>query len=109
MMQTMLHTFVIPQIANRAAWTLVHFLWQGALIAAVTSGTLKLLSRRDAQSRYVAAVSALFTMIAAPAITFAFYRQAGSMLRVAMLRIASAMDPAVLSRVASATVLSSHN
>ena len=93
-------------IANRAAWTLVHFLWQGALIAAVTSGVLRLLSRRDAQLRYVVAVSALLTMIVVPAATFAFYTQAGSVLRGAMLRIALAMDPAVLSHAASATVLS---
>jgi beta-lactamase regulating signal transducer with metallopeptidase domain/5-hydroxyisourate hydrolase-like protein (transthyretin family) len=105
----MMHTFVIPQLANRAGWTLVHFLWQGALIAAITAGVLRLLSRRTAQLRYVVGVSALFIMIATPAATFAFYAQAGSVLRGMMLRIATAMDPAVLSRVASATVLSPHN
>ena len=65
-------------IENRAAWTLVHFLWQGALIAAVTSGVLRLLSRRDAQLRYGVGVTALFTMIVVPAAPFALYTQAGS-------------------------------
>jgi beta-lactamase regulating signal transducer with metallopeptidase domain len=105
----MMQPFVIPQLANRAGWTLVHFLWQGALIATVTAGVLRLLSGRTAQARYVVGVGALFTMIAVPAATFAFYAQAGSVLRGMMLRIATAMDPAVLSRAASATVLSSHD
>jgi beta-lactamase regulating signal transducer with metallopeptidase domain/protocatechuate 3,4-dioxygenase beta subunit len=109
MMQTTLHNFFIPHIANRAAWTLVHFLWQGALIAAITAGLLRILSRRDAQLRYVVAVMALITMVLMPAATFAFYTRAGSMLRGAMLRIATAIDPAALTRAASTAILSNHN
>jgi beta-lactamase regulating signal transducer with metallopeptidase domain len=105
----MIPAFVIPQLANRAGWTLVHFLWQGALIAAVTAGVLRLLSRRTAQARYVVGVCALFVMIAAPAATFAFYAQAGSVLRGAMLRAAALLDPAVLSRTSAAMVLPAHN
>jgi len=105
----MIHTLVIPDIANRAAWTLVHFLWQGALIAAVASGMLRLLYKRDAQLRYVIAVIALFSMVVVPAATFVFYGQAGSLLRDAMLRIATALDPAVLSRATAAARPSFHN
>jgi beta-lactamase regulating signal transducer with metallopeptidase domain/5-hydroxyisourate hydrolase-like protein (transthyretin family) len=51
----------------------------------------------------------LFTMIAVPAATFAFYAQAGSVLRALMLRIAILMDPTVFSRTAAATALASHH
>jgi len=105
----MMHPFVVPQLANRAGWTLVHFLWQGALIAAITAGALRLLSRRTAQLRYAVGVSALSIMIAAPAVTFVFYAQAGSILRGTMLRTAAILDPAVLSRTAAAIVLPAHN
>ena len=46
----MIQTLVLPQLVNRAAWTLMHFLWEGALIAAITAGILHLLSRRSWQA-----------------------------------------------------------
>jgi beta-lactamase regulating signal transducer with metallopeptidase domain len=51
------------------AWTLVHFLWQGTLIAAAAA----LLLRREsltASSRYLIGVGALFVMLAAPLATY---------------------------------------
>jgi len=94
----MIRTLVLPQLMNRAAWTLMHFLWEGALIAAITSGLLRLLSRRSSQARYAVAVGALCTMIVAPLATFAFYARAGSLSRTLILRFVEWMDPSVLSR-----------
>jgi beta-lactamase regulating signal transducer with metallopeptidase domain len=50
-------------------WTLVHFLWQGTLIAVVLACVLALLHKRSAQLRYVICCFALGLMIIAPLIT----------------------------------------
>lgn len=51
-------------------WTLLHFLWQGALIAAVLTVALRILRDRDANARYVACCAAMGLMMLAPAVTF---------------------------------------
>ena len=49
-------------------WTLVHFVWEGTLIALVAAGILHLLRRASASVRYAVACSALVVAIArAPA------------------------------------------
>src|SRR5580765_5704351 len=100
----MIRTLLLPQLMNRAAWTLMHFIWEGALIAALTSGLLRLLSRRSSQARYAVAVGALFIMIVAPLATFAFYARAGSLSRTLILRIVEWMDPSALSRTVALPV-----
>lgn len=52
-------------------WTLLHFLWQGALVAAMLAVADALVARRSAELRYALAVSALALMIALPVLTFA--------------------------------------
>jgi len=56
--------------AQRVGWALVHFLWQGAAIAALLWLALRLLSRRGPQVRYAVACLALLLMAAAPVLTF---------------------------------------
>src|ERR1035438_9432387 len=51
-------------------WTLLHFLWQGTLVATLLAGILGLLSRRSPQLRYVVACCALVLMLALPLITW---------------------------------------
>jgi TonB family protein len=58
-------------IAHAAGWTLLHFLWQGALVALILACVLALLSGRSAQPRYLAACAALVLMAILPLITFA--------------------------------------
>ncbi|HVY92286.1 MAG TPA: M56 family metallopeptidase, partial [Bryobacteraceae bacterium] len=58
----------IPLWVDRLGWTLVHFLWQGALIAMLYAGARRML--RDHQARYALACAALVLMIAAPIVTF---------------------------------------
>ena len=44
-------------------WALVHFVWQGALVALAAASLLALMSRQSAASRYVAACTALAVML----------------------------------------------
>ena len=48
-------------------WTLLHFLWQGALIASVAGLGMVALRNRSPQARYALACAALFACIAWPA------------------------------------------
>lgn len=56
--------------AQRVGWALVHFLWQGALIAGLLWLALRLLARRSPQVRYAVAGLALLLMTAAPVATY---------------------------------------
>ena len=58
------------QTMQAVGWSLVHFLWIGAAIAAVLYACLPLL--RTASMKYAAAVGALVLMTAAPIATFLF-------------------------------------
>jgi beta-lactamase regulating signal transducer with metallopeptidase domain len=52
-------------------WTLIHFLWEGTLVALLLAGINLLLNRSKATSRYVAACAAMGSMVVAAALTFA--------------------------------------
>ena len=54
-----------------AGWTLVHFVWQGAIAAAAGAAVLHLLRAASPQARYIAACAVLAVMVAAPAMTAA--------------------------------------
>jgi len=51
-------------------WTLVHFLWQGALVAVMLAFARVALKRRTANLRYLASCAAMLLMLALPVITF---------------------------------------
>ncbi|MBX2799156.1 MAG: hypothetical protein KTR31_15895 [Myxococcales bacterium] len=53
------------------AWALLHFLWQGALIAAVAEVALRSLSVNPARIRYGVACGAMALMVLAPVLTMA--------------------------------------
>ena len=59
---------ISPQLLQALGWTLLHFLWQGAGLAALFA-VANTVSRR-ATTRYVLAVITLVLMMAAPVITF---------------------------------------
>jgi beta-lactamase regulating signal transducer with metallopeptidase domain len=72
-----------PQWLERLAGSLLHFLWQGAVLAFVAAILLRFLARRSAELRYRVAVAALGSMLLAPCFTFAFYPEtAGAALQV---------------------------
>ena len=50
-------------------WTLLHFFWQGALVAILMSCVMSLLHGRSSQVRYIVACSALLLMAVLPLIT----------------------------------------
>jgi beta-lactamase regulating signal transducer with metallopeptidase domain len=54
------------------AWTLIHFCWQAAAIAAAYGVAARLTARRSSHVRYVVAVSALVAMLAVAVLTFAW-------------------------------------
>jgi hypothetical protein len=56
-------------VAQAIGWALVHFVWQGTLIAAVTGLLLLALRRSAADVRYVVATIALTLMVTVPAVT----------------------------------------
>ncbi|KAA6455682.1 M56 family metallopeptidase [Acidobacteria bacterium AB60] len=75
-------THLLPSIA----WTLIHFCWEAAAIAAVYGASSLLLSRRSSNARYTAALTALLLMMSSALVTFglelrangAFAREAGT-------------------------------
>jgi beta-lactamase regulating signal transducer with metallopeptidase domain len=50
-------------------WTLVHFIWQGGLLAVATAAGLRLSRRRSPEARYAIACIGLATMLASAAVT----------------------------------------
>jgi beta-lactamase regulating signal transducer with metallopeptidase domain len=58
-----------PQVVHRLGWALVHFVWQGAALAALAAVMLRCLRRRPAAVRYLAACAALAAMVVVPAAT----------------------------------------
>ena len=75
---TALENFVSPALMRALGWTLLHSLWQGALVAAVLAGALLLLRRQRAEVRYVASAGALVVVVALAGITFGLYFSAGT-------------------------------
>lgn len=59
-----------PAVTQLIGWSLLHFLWQGALLALSLKLLLFLLRNRSAQARYVAACGALALLALAPVITY---------------------------------------
>jgi hypothetical protein len=57
-------------LGQRLAWTLLHFLWQGLLIAAGVAALGWLFSRAQARGRYAVALAGLVLMASCPLITF---------------------------------------
>ena len=61
-------------------WTLIHFVWQGGLLALATAVGLRLCRRRSSEARYAIACAGLAAMLAAPVVTAAFVRTPDSAL-----------------------------
>ncbi|MEK7684405.1 MAG: M56 family metallopeptidase [Verrucomicrobiota bacterium] len=68
-MKALLALFQQP-FAQALGWTLLHFLWQGAVLAALLGVVLGALRKSPAHTRYLAACLALSLMALAPIVTF---------------------------------------
>ncbi|TYZ05806.1 M48 family metalloprotease [Hymenobacter lutimineralis] len=62
-----------PALVRALGWTLVHSLWQGAVVALALGGLLLLLRKHSADVRYRVAGLALGTMLLLATVTFARY------------------------------------
>jgi beta-lactamase regulating signal transducer with metallopeptidase domain/HEAT repeat protein len=56
-------------VLEAVGWALVHFVWQGALVALVVAVTLRWMRDASASARYALAAGALFAMMLLPAAT----------------------------------------
>ncbi len=56
-------------LAERLGWALVHFLWQGALVACLLVAVLRILRAASAEARYLAGCAALAVMAGLPVVT----------------------------------------
>ncbi len=57
-------------LIHAVGWSLLHFLWEGAIVALLLTSALRLLSNRSSQLRYAVACCALVLMAAGPLVTF---------------------------------------
>lgn len=64
-----IETLLDQPIFQALGWTLIHFIWQGALIALLYFSVSVLLRRFSANVRYAAACGAMLLMLIAPAVT----------------------------------------
>jgi uncharacterized protein (TIGR03435 family) len=68
-----------PWVAN-LGWTLIHFLWQGILIAALYAEIRRSVARASSpNARYLLACAALAAMMAAPLVTWNLLQPAGAL------------------------------
>ncbi len=56
-------------VTHVVGWTLIHFTWQGAGLALIVAGALRVCGHRSANARYVTACLGLGAMLAIPLIT----------------------------------------
>ena len=101
-----------PSVLDRLGWALVHFLWQGATVAAALAVALAMLRHRSAAARYRTAFAALSVLAAAPIVTFCAAGGRGGSEAAAVPITSSAAPvapPVVTSAVASGAVTASQH
>ncbi|HWE87060.1 MAG TPA: M56 family metallopeptidase [Terracidiphilus sp.] len=90
------------------AWTLIHFCWQAAVIAALYAVAARVTMRRSSHVRYAVALSAMAALVAAAALTFAWEMLPAAQPHAAGIAGASVSGPlphAVQARVIQARVI----
>ena len=65
--------WISPELMRVLGWTLLHFIWQGAALAALFA--VATAACRSAGARYALAVGTLVLMMASPMITFAWLQR----------------------------------
>ena len=65
-----LPAFLSPKLIEALGWTILHSLWQSALVAITLSVLLILLQRHSARIRYTVATAALFSSLLIAGVTF---------------------------------------
>jgi beta-lactamase regulating signal transducer with metallopeptidase domain/peptidoglycan/xylan/chitin deacetylase (PgdA/CDA1 family) len=70
----MIETFLSQPSFQALGWTLIHFIWQGALVAALFVGIRQMLRGYSADARYAAACAAMLLILILPLATFFIIR-----------------------------------
>jgi beta-lactamase regulating signal transducer with metallopeptidase domain len=65
-----LENILSPPIVQKLGWTLLHFVWQGAVVAFLLAVLLRILRKCTASLRYIVACLALVVIVLMPMITF---------------------------------------
>src|SRR6185503_18171763 len=99
----MTESIIYADLMQRLAGSLLHFIWQAALIAMLAAMVLRLCARRSAESRYAAGIAGLFLMLASPVITFTFYPQVGKITRTVLQQIDNKASMSFQSALQTAT------
>ncbi len=68
----------MTQPVQALAWTLLHFCWQAAAVAALYGGLSAMTARRSSNTRYLLALGALLLMVAGSLATFAYELNTGA-------------------------------
>ncbi len=66
----LLHSLIEAELTQRIGWTLIHFLWQAALIGIITTIILSIAKKNSPAARYRIAFSSLYIMVLISLITF---------------------------------------
>ncbi len=89
---TSLANWTSPELLRTLGWTLLHFVWQGAALAAVFAVAMALC--RSASARYAVAAGTLVLMMASPVVTFSWIlRQTNPAVRKTLLSHSRAPQP----------------
>ena len=56
-------------LVQSLGWMLLHFIWQGAVIAAVLAIVLSLMRQMSANARYITCCAGMLLMLIAPVVT----------------------------------------
>ena len=84
------------------AWTLIHFLWQGALLALAAFVALRVIRPERATTRYAIGVGTLALMLTSAIVTFAMLSRAPQP-SIAVRAAASITPPSTVTPIAAAS------
>jgi hypothetical protein len=79
-------------------WMLIHFVWQGGLLALATAAGLQLCRRAPSATRYAIACTGLTAMLASPVMTAAYFSMPGAGLVQAPARPAAVGSEVIVPR-----------
>src|ERR1035437_105889 len=98
---TLLMEFSGHPLVHALGWTLLHFCWQGAMVAGLLWCVLALLGGRASQGRSGAACFALLLLVAMPLITFAHIASAEYAMRAEISGLSIPIDPGMILQVSA--------
>jgi TonB family protein len=87
------------EVLHLLGWSLLHFLWEGALVALLLTVVLAMARQASAQTRYLVCCVALVLMAFCPLATFAYLEQAADgtahvgLIAASVGRVVSAQEP----------------